>query len=535
MLQIAFRTSVYLQNLHAFEKGSKCNLQHLCRPIFLSVAKLLHFVAIYRISLPLTCTEPLNLYYQLYTIHARLDEKFENQTKNGIELSQQEALTPRVRAELESKNVETLNEALRLARVYNKGLGNIASPLIVNYARQRTEKWYPKTGNSPRYKNGYDNGDNANHQAETRDKGLICFRCKKPGHRIAQCRVKSSYGKINGKTTKRANLVEECKRSDSDSESKTEYVYTFDSGRLLYVSGYVNEHRIKFVVDSGCTTSVISSRFVKKTVDGKTESLRVDIEGNVCELDFLVIDHEDNDGLLGLDWFMRTGASLIPSLRCINFPMVLNPDKSVKAKLGRALDNVLEKKPSALVYLNDIIIHSGTLIEHIEQVVDLATYTEIFERGTFGKVNHVHEFFSKRSFGKIFLRDRASLFRAVLVKTGIRFVFVRKEDFNLAFHTQTEDKLIEDLMWYLSRHYVHKQYDLARRVPFNILIDIWRIHSSLFNSELLCIRIDSLEKLCSIGIDCHNIMKLRYLFEEGYVKAIKQKQVAVKILDTEIE
>ncbi|CAF0762393.1 unnamed protein product [Brachionus calyciflorus] len=117
--------------------------------------------------------------------------------------------------------------------------------------------------------------------------------------------------------TKRANLVEECKSSDSDSKSKTEYVYTCDSCRLLYVLGYVNEHSIKFVVDSGSTTSIISSRFVKKTgitlndleikiksadnrvtkVDGKTQSLRVDIEGNVCEPDFLVIDHEDNDGL----------------------------------------------------------------------------------------------------------------------------------------------------------------------------------------------------------------------------------------------
>ncbi|CAF0892323.1 unnamed protein product [Brachionus calyciflorus] len=57
-------------------------------------------------------------------------------------------------------------------------------------------------------------------------------------------------------------------------------------------------------------------------VDGKTESLRVDIEGNVCELDFLVIDHEDNDGLLGFDWFVRTGASFNPSLRCLNFLMV---------------------------------------------------------------------------------------------------------------------------------------------------------------------------------------------------------------------
>ena len=35
---------------------------------------------------------------------------------------------------------------------------------------------------------------------------------------------------------------------------------------------------------------------------------------------FLVIDHEDNDGLLGLDSFMRTGASLHSSIKSLKFP-----------------------------------------------------------------------------------------------------------------------------------------------------------------------------------------------------------------------
>lgn len=236
-----------------------------------------------------------------------------------------EALNPRVRAELESKNVETLDEAIRLARVYIKGLGNFALPTVINYARPRTEQRYPKKGNSPRYINAHRNGNKGNHQPEPRDKNLVCFRCKKPGHKIAQCRVKLFNGKFNSKTTKRANLVGEVNDGDSDG-GKTEYVYACNSGNLLCVSGYVNGHPIKFALDSGCTTSIISSKFVKKNglnlndsrikiktannsiskVDGKTDSLKVDIEGHVCDLEFLVIDHEDNDGLLGLDWFMRT-------------------------------------------------------------------------------------------------------------------------------------------------------------------------------------------------------------------------------------
>ncbi|CAF0839000.1 unnamed protein product, partial [Brachionus calyciflorus] len=118
-----------------------------------------------------------------------IDIKIKNIEEFELEWLFFDALNPS--SELESKY--TLNEAIR------------------------TEKRYSKNGNSARYKSGYFNGENVNHQAVTRDKGLICFNCKKPGQRIAQCRVKQSNGKFDGKTTKRANLVEECKSSDSDS------------------------------------------------------------------------------------------------------------------------------------------------------------------------------------------------------------------------------------------------------------------------------------------------------------------------------
>ncbi|CAF0909727.1 unnamed protein product [Brachionus calyciflorus] len=116
-----------------------------------------------------------------------------------------------------------------------------------------------KNRNSPKYKTGYVNGDYVNHHAESRDRGLICFRRKKPGHRIAQFRVKQPNSKLNSSMTKKANLVEEFINGDSENESKTEYVYTCSSGNLLCVSGYVNEHPIKFIVEIGLTTSIIRS------------------------------------------------------------------------------------------------------------------------------------------------------------------------------------------------------------------------------------------------------------------------------------
>ena len=77
----------------------------------------------------------------------------------------------------------------------------------------------------------------------------------------------------------------------------------------MCVTGYVNGHSIKFALHSGCTTSIISRNFVKRNglslneskiniktannnvskVDGKTDSHKVEIEGHVCDLEFLVI------------------------------------------------------------------------------------------------------------------------------------------------------------------------------------------------------------------------------------------------------
>ena len=54
-----------------------------------------------------------------------------------------EALDPRVRAELESKNVETLDDATRYARIFSKGLGNIRNLTVVNYSKQKNSFMKP--------------------------------------------------------------------------------------------------------------------------------------------------------------------------------------------------------------------------------------------------------------------------------------------------------------------------------------------------------------------------------------------------------
>jgi hypothetical protein len=39
---------------------------------------------------------------------------------------------------------------------------------------------------------------------------------------------------------------------------------------------------------------------------------RIDIHGHRCSISFIVLDHDDHEQLLGLDWFRLTGASLHP-------------------------------------------------------------------------------------------------------------------------------------------------------------------------------------------------------------------------------
>ncbi|RMZ98466.1 hypothetical protein BpHYR1_011606, partial [Brachionus plicatilis] len=90
-------------------------------------------------------------------------------------------------------------------------------------------------------------------------------------------------------------MVEEVNNDSDNRKENPDYVYTCDTGNLLYITATIN-------------------------VNGKTETLKLNIEGHVYEIEFLVIDHDDSDGLLGLDWFMRTGASLKPSERSLKFP-----------------------------------------------------------------------------------------------------------------------------------------------------------------------------------------------------------------------
>ena len=56
-----------------------------------------------------------------------------------------------------------------------------------------------------------------------------------------------------------------------------------------------------------------------ENVVGITEPMVIDVQGHSCILELYVINHEDHDVLLGLNWFMATGAQFCPSEGFLRF------------------------------------------------------------------------------------------------------------------------------------------------------------------------------------------------------------------------
>jgi hypothetical protein len=91
-------------------------------------------------------------------------------------------------------------------------------------------------------------------------------------------------------------------------------------------------------------------------VIGVTELMTVEIQGHICKLRYLVMDHEDQEVLLGLDWFIATGAALFPSERVLKFPcqkIILDNDETW------SIDDMDQKAMIAEVEDSEDITDSG--------------------------------------------------------------------------------------------------------------------------------------------------------------------------------
>ena len=259
-----------------------------------------------------------------------------------------DALTPRLKSEVLAKDAKSLEEAIRIATIFDECCGRtIQSNYIrrVNYSKAQFPR-YPRFGKfkdfggkngirkpfnkfGSKLENGYKEPSKTSSlfkkPIELKNK-MTCHRCKKEGHMMKDCRVKQPV-KSNCAIVQTENVIKalSCKS---------------DITTLLSIVGLLNGIKTRFTFDSGATMSIVSERVRKKNglsiipseikvkvadntimqVLGVTEPLSVEINGHTCELTFLIMEHDDHDVLLGLDWFSLTGAGLFPAEKILKFP-----------------------------------------------------------------------------------------------------------------------------------------------------------------------------------------------------------------------
>jgi hypothetical protein len=157
----------------------------------------------------------------------------------------------------------------------------------------------------------------SNSNPETRKK---CYRCCRKGHIAKDCRV----------------ILPDDEEDDSEKEICSNvmgFLGLNKSISLKCVTGTVNKVNMKMALDSGATRSIILMKVARlnnfnilasntkikiatdelKFVVGITEPMEVNVQGHTCILELYVINHEDHDLLLGLDWFLTSEAEFCPS------------------------------------------------------------------------------------------------------------------------------------------------------------------------------------------------------------------------------
>ena len=189
-------------------------------------------------------------------------------------------------------------------------------------------------------------------------KQFKCYKCGNIGHKANVCRAggksqeKKDFHKKEKSNDKRkcykcgniGHIANDCKVRTAKANTMTEQqatvnVLTCSEEKLLTLNETINGHEVECAFDSGATSSVISLRVVEeyglkiknsktnvqsvfgeiKQVKGITEDVELSIAGRVVQMPLLVLEGQNHDVLLGLNWFKLTRAGIFPATGVLPF------------------------------------------------------------------------------------------------------------------------------------------------------------------------------------------------------------------------
>ena len=205
------------------------------------------------------------------------------------------------------------------------------------------------------------NNEKQQSQSTNRDEKK-CFRCQAPYHPGKGCSEvkkehKANLAKQNNNNTDKKynnnnnnqNSLDKSNKQEKESKPKTLAIPSSHNiynsivlnslNKLLRVKGYIKNIELDCILDTGATTSIISTSLIDKfgwetnktstkvslangeEIDAQfTKPLPLIIQGRYCELSFIILPNQTVDLIIGLDWFNHHQVSIDPANNTLQFP-----------------------------------------------------------------------------------------------------------------------------------------------------------------------------------------------------------------------